>query len=799
MSLLEFFSNECTSVQSSSQHIPLLISAYGGSWADEEFDMASISVPIEKNKNRPFHAEQPPSRFSSSFGGRHNFLDQGPPYIVKMLNIPLSGDNGFIEDLFRSRFSQFAKCKILVDPSQSLLETGVVKKVAFVELKSFADQTRILKWQDVVYGGLRRVIIEQADFEDFKYCIAFNQQNEAKLQAIEQNRLSGHHGFHNGHRGGPPNGAPPVRIYQGESGGSVLRDLPELGHKTGSGPAEQHTAPHPRSNPFGLAKPVDVVSRQHEIEKHLVNVNPTTTRLAIAENPPKKKDEPANQHRSTTTHSLQPANASKSGLIPASIPLSVYGSPHSMASILSAGSGNQSISNKTSRVLTPPVKKSTVLIKKPAVVKTSEDQVLAGATPSAESAGDQATDDLKVQEAKKSSSPNQDARPGSTTEEPRPNFKKNLKQMAENRAAKLANSKTSKTSKDSRSTRSSIKASEGDRERAPRRGSSNNRERRSNHASAPSKEHGEEKEKPEHIRKPRRQSTASSRNENTASSQTSASGDVETASERASKLRANLQQRVATAESRSQLRPEGGRKPDKPGSRKLRVLRSEGFASSENTSDNGGPGRSTEARSRNEKETSLSEGKIVKDVQHNDHAPKNHEKPRGQEKAADRKKTRRPSSTALEPRQVKLPGAVSDQRNPEENLHLTGKSGNRESHKLTKPRPEKPRPSRKPRGSEKPEPAKAESEKSGPEKSKPEKTQPSKSGNRKPGPKKPTLEKPGKEKRQAPEKDAKINGSEKDDVATTVAKVDQTMPKDSGRKKSHSKGSGADPGADESK
>lgn len=248
--------------------------ALGGSWADDDIDIASISVPIERNKHYPYTSGSY-GHGKSDYGGGLGYLrgsipDNGPPYIIKLLNLPITCDNAFIEDLFKSRYTPFVKFKIVVDPASNILETHIIRKVAFVELTNFQDLGKALKWQDLYYRASRRVIIEQADYRDFQHCIDFNKEHEAEIKEIENNFFM-------------------------EKSNSNIHDHLHSGdtRKRVSNPHNQEIVSHEnrrreetsptsfmklKSNPFGNARPVDVASRLQEIDKKLITINHTTVR-----------------------------------------------------------------------------------------------------------------------------------------------------------------------------------------------------------------------------------------------------------------------------------------------------------------------------------------------------------------------------------------------------------------------------------------------------------------------------------------------------------------------------------------
>lgn len=237
--------------------------------------MASISVPIEKHKHYGYLNDP----FGPSSGGYGRAGDPGPPYIVKLLHIPVGADNAFIEDLFQSRFTSYVKFKIVVDPSSNILESHVIKKVAFVELTSFAELSKVLKWQDLFYKGGRRVVVERADFGDFQYCMQFNQEHEREIHQIQQKHISERSAnrrehFEHGPRGdaGPPLRHPQAGAVQkinpfGAARRASLDNAPPLIKP--QPPAEPPQPPKPKANPFGAAKPVDIIAKEHEHLKEL--------------------------------------------------------------------------------------------------------------------------------------------------------------------------------------------------------------------------------------------------------------------------------------------------------------------------------------------------------------------------------------------------------------------------------------------------------------------------------------------------------------------------------------------------
>ncbi|KAK6462256.1 hypothetical protein DFJ63DRAFT_151499 [Scheffersomyces coipomensis] len=285
MTLQEFFNDE----------------SYGGSWADDDIDMASISVPIERvtHYNSSYSHDGFSSHHSGGAGGGGGGSmagDNGPPYIVKLLNLPVTANDAFVTDLFQSRFTTFKKSKIVVDPSSNILETHVIKRVAFVELNSFQDLGKVVKWHDLFYKGTRRVIVEMADFNDFQYCIQFNKEHDQEIQQIQDDFIASKQQQHQprhmalldniqidtpSSRYHPPTrnnfqrGPGGFGTGQGPRGISPQQhhfDQPPLHHEN----SQHHEEHKHKSNPFGDAKPVDTLTRQQEIEKKLINLNKTT-------------------------------------------------------------------------------------------------------------------------------------------------------------------------------------------------------------------------------------------------------------------------------------------------------------------------------------------------------------------------------------------------------------------------------------------------------------------------------------------------------------------------------------------
>lgn len=305
-----------------------------------------------------------------------------------------------MEDLFRSRFTHFAKFKIVVDPSSRPLETGVIKKIAFVELNSFADQNRVLKWQDLFYQGSRRVVIELADFMDFQNTMEFNQKHADELASLQQGALSHRHRpqvagrnhapelleRHEFHRG------PALLHHTAPAATSGIR-TPVLGAATEAKPSA------PKPNPFGNAKPVDINARLHEIEKKLITINHTTIRTAgtpidkkKTRKPKEKAREKENETREagdttsrnpdaadntpvTPSQPAPPSDVDAGQMRPAHAPPPIYDLRHSLADILSSKPEESTLVRSTSGTPKPRMAKPVILKKQPSVVSSPAHQL----------------------------------------------------------------------------------------------------------------------------------------------------------------------------------------------------------------------------------------------------------------------------------------------------------------------------------------------------------------------------------------------------------------------------------------
>ena len=344
--------------------------AYGGSWADDDIDLASISVPIERSRHQSHH---------EAFGGSGRGVrgapgDPGPPYIIKLSQLPVACNNLFVEDLFQSRYTPYVKFKILVDPAADPLQTGIVRKIAFVELESYQDYTKALKWHDLYYRQGRRVVVEMADFQDFQHSVKYNQEHQQQLIELEQDVASGK--FRLTGSSGPMTRVSPIAPH---------RNLgPKLGSHAGAGSGAETSKPgfdtvlskpKPKPNPFGAAKPVDVLAKEDEIQKKLITVNHTTIKTmgSVEPAPPRERRKSMNILRRDSKAEdspRPPATAPEqpnSKYSPAPV-TSVYGDGKrgiSLAQILSAANSDSNLAaNSAKNSPKPAVSKPTILKKK---------------------------------------------------------------------------------------------------------------------------------------------------------------------------------------------------------------------------------------------------------------------------------------------------------------------------------------------------------------------------------------------------------------------------------------------------
>ncbi|QPG74531.1 hypothetical protein FOA43_001861 [Brettanomyces nanus] len=265
----------------------------GSSWADEDFDINSIEVPI--NGPPPRRVDRGYSSHyggSSEYGGSRDYgggsrdygaprdygggsrdygggsrdygggsRDYGAPrdygglptkgltapFIAKFSNFPEIVTQKLIQNLFEARFMQYEKLKVLIDPHppQSRFtkpQPLTKKKCAFVQLNSSQDLQKVLKWNDIFIERMRAQV-GLADFEDFENVLKYNKEIEydenGEEERINDEKLAKE--------------AEKAARWRSQIDGNSRTNVPRMD----SGPPVIKS--RRKSNPFGVAKPVNVL------------------------------------------------------------------------------------------------------------------------------------------------------------------------------------------------------------------------------------------------------------------------------------------------------------------------------------------------------------------------------------------------------------------------------------------------------------------------------------------------------------------------------------------------------------
>lgn len=238
--------------------------------------------------------------------------------------------------------------------------------------------------------------IELADFNDFQNCMSFNKNNEQELEDVERNTtFDRHERFDNF----PPRHKPDGRTGGGMPLDSIPTPTPRyqlhtrrLSQETQPKlvpPPVRKAAPHPKPNPFGQAKPVDIVAHQLENEKKMIVINNTTIKTvgSAPEMTHLEKLPIKNTMESKSAEAAKPVDevflsSNKSGVTKkftaAPMPQSIYSQNQSLAHLLSnpgTGSGTTTGSQKGR---SPPqiAMKTTILKKKHPDPVSSTDEVV---------------------------------------------------------------------------------------------------------------------------------------------------------------------------------------------------------------------------------------------------------------------------------------------------------------------------------------------------------------------------------------------------------------------------------------
>lgn len=257
MSLGEFFADESL-----------------GSWADDDFDISSISVPVRHTSTSGMTNPGYQSRFTQQVSS-----SSGPPYIAKLTNLPMSATPTLLRDLFESRYMKFEKCKVLLDPNPPLPRFSSQKserKCCFAQLASHQELNKVLKWNDIFIDRLS-VIISPAGFQDFQDAQVYNRQ--IGFDDVEDEKRLTERG------GGNAGGGVAGGVAGGENAGR--RNGFGTGKPAGLGETKNEPPRHPKPNPFGNAKPVDV---NDKVVKGIAKKKPTILKKEPPiENPPSEQ------------------------------------------------------------------------------------------------------------------------------------------------------------------------------------------------------------------------------------------------------------------------------------------------------------------------------------------------------------------------------------------------------------------------------------------------------------------------------------------------------------------------------
>lgn len=187
----------------------------------------------------------------SNYGDSHSYPvhESNGPYIIKFTNLPPRFADRDIIELFQGKFTKFVKFKLCWElnrhPTINQIKSGNIfeqnfkreNKVAFVEVYTSRDSNKIIKYWKRPLKEIYEIDIEIAEFNDFKeYMSKFD----------------------------------------------LLTDPMD-------DPSKPYTAPKPKSNPFGKAKPVDTQSKildiEEKMEKFHVEDTETLRKLTLQETP----------------------------------------------------------------------------------------------------------------------------------------------------------------------------------------------------------------------------------------------------------------------------------------------------------------------------------------------------------------------------------------------------------------------------------------------------------------------------------------------------------------------------------
>ncbi|CEP21067.1 KLTH0G04290p [Cyberlindnera jadinii] len=433
---------------------------FGESWADDDFDPSSISVPTFHPRHNDGFNQSHMSPFNSG-GFNQNFQHsqfRGSSYpederlrqfFIKFLDVPSYFGVEDMEDLFHSRFTKFVKLKLFWEidfqglryASDPIEAIDMTRKVCYVEVESLDIFTKVLKWHDL-YVNRGKIIPERGSFDDLRTYHELNrllpEEDDPNLSGSARRSIKQtHHHSQDQHRQDhqhqdqssqqqyahhdfPPHHQPePVYAGHLHQHRDAPRELPPL-HVPSPAPTPR------RVNPFGSAKPVDTLSRERELQKKMqgLEINKTTFRTLGSlerekrhseshqgyQNPKDHQSETSEvKHSKHSTEDKTSLNNNANVLKPAPQPTSVWGSPQSYAQVTSPpkSSFTVDLSKNSSKKDEKDKVKGKVILKRKIKKETDKQQIVAPSSfdegqPKTEGAPDDATviNDPKIVKAR---------------------------------------------------------------------------------------------------------------------------------------------------------------------------------------------------------------------------------------------------------------------------------------------------------------------------------------------------------------------------------------------------------------
>lgn len=206
------------------------------------------------------------------------------------------------------------------------------KKVAFVELQSVQDFEKVMRWSDLFLGqGFGKILVNVGNFNDFRTYNDLNQKLSESDDPSISVSVKRERRFSNEDLQQYPNGynaqqksrfynRSPERAPRPLHSNHVPSHVPLSQQQSHSRNLPPIIEPKPasatkKSNPFGSAKPVDILSKQMEIEKklHDLEINKTTFRtLGHEEEQQQQQQQQEQQAQSLKTEEAKTPVASSS-------------------------------------------------------------------------------------------------------------------------------------------------------------------------------------------------------------------------------------------------------------------------------------------------------------------------------------------------------------------------------------------------------------------------------------------------------------------------------------------------------